>query len=336
MVTQGINIIKGYCPTCEKEDADLELIQGTEVLNIRDERIPVETSYYQCQKCASKFDSPDAPDYMKEAYRIYRQRKHLLQPEEIATYRKQYDLTQRELSRLLGWGDVTISRYENGALQNEGQNAELKLAFEPANLMRLIAENPTVLHEDKVKPLLEILKNETRKNYLMNSLEMLLDYEADILSGYKTADIGRIINAVLFFCEQTEVARTKMYKLLFYADSKHFKDYTVSITGLRYAHLPLGPVPDKHNYCFSALTQIDPALAIEERQWSEVIGEVFMAKRRPDLSLFVDSELKTLLYVKEFFESYSAKGISDFSHNEIGYIKTNTGQLIPYSFPVGI
>ncbi|NIO19633.1 MAG: DUF4065 domain-containing protein, partial [Candidatus Aenigmarchaeota archaeon] len=37
---------------------------------------------------------------------------------------------------------------------------------------------------------------------------------------------------------------TVLNKLLFYADFKHCKEYTVSISGSRYARLPYGPVPD--------------------------------------------------------------------------------------------
>jgi len=42
----------------------------------------------------------------------------MLSPYEIRELRKRYGLTQKELSLLLGWGSVTMSRYENGALQD--------------------------------------------------------------------------------------------------------------------------------------------------------------------------------------------------------------------------
>ena len=41
--------------------------------------------------------------------------------------------------------------------------------------------------------------------------------------------------------------------------------------------------------------------------------------KEPDLSLFADSELKILASVKEYFKTFSAKEITDFSRTEKGY-----------------
>ena len=45
--------------------------------------------------------------------------KGFLQPEEIEKIRKQYGLSQKNFARLLGWGDITIHRYESGAIQDD-------------------------------------------------------------------------------------------------------------------------------------------------------------------------------------------------------------------------
>ena len=39
-----------------------------------------------------------------------------------------------------------------------------------------------------------------------------------------------------------------------------------------------------------------------------------------------------LAMVKEIFQSFSAKKISDSSHNEKGYQETENAHLIPYSY----
>jgi transcriptional regulator with XRE-family HTH domain len=66
----------------------------------------------------------------------------MVQPEDIIQIRKAYDLTQKELASLLGWGEVTLSRYENGALQDLAHDKMLHLAKQPENLLALIEQFP--------------------------------------------------------------------------------------------------------------------------------------------------------------------------------------------------
>ena len=66
--------------------------------------------------------------------------------------------------------------------------------------------------------------------------------------------LAKLFNAILFFCKG-RVLKTKLNKLLFYADFKHFKEYAVSITGARYARIPFGPAPDKYAFYFATLLE---------------------------------------------------------------------------------
>ena len=64
----------------------------------------------------------------------------------------------------------------------------------------------------------------------------------------------------------------------------------------------------------------------------EIIGEKLIAERKPDLALFSDTELKILVAIKEHFKNWSAKKISDFSHDEKGYLETPNSKLISYTY----
>jgi uncharacterized phage-associated protein len=64
----------------------------------------------------------------------------------------------------------------------------------------------------------------------------------------------------------------------------------------------------------------------------DFVGEEYKAIEAPILTLFSDSELKILATVKEHFKGYSAKAISDFSHEEKGYQETTKGQPISYEY----
>jgi hypothetical protein len=121
-------------------------------------------------------------------------------------------------------------------------------------------------------------------------------------------------------------------KLLFYADFGHFKKYSVSITGARYARLPYGPVPDQFERWLAALILDDNGVRKEEEWIQDFPGEVYVGNTSPDLSIFTPSELRVLATVKEVFQDFTAKRISDISHTERGYQETETARLIPYSY----
>lgn len=325
--------MKGICPNCEKQ-TELELIHATEAVVVRGESIPVEVEYYTCRECGEEFEDPGSPDdSLDKAYREYRRRHSMIQPEEIKALRKRYGLTQNEMSRLLGWGGATLSRYENGALQDDAHEKTLRLAAEPRNLLRLIEESPNTLPEEKRHRLMEQLRSEEEEAYSFERIyeERFGKYEADEFSGYHRLDLAKLVNAILFFCKEG-IWKTFLNKLLFYADFKHCKEYTVSITGAQYAHLPYGPAPDNWNHYLALLIE-EGGLRVEEEYYAEdVIGERLVAEGKPDLALFSDTELKILASIKEHFKDWSAKKISDFSHDEKGYIETPNSKLISYTY----
>lgn len=325
--------MKGICPNCEKETT-LKFIKTKETINVRREPIEVDVEYYKCQTCKEEFEDPKSEhDSLDKAYREYRRRHSMLQPEEIRNLRKQYGLSQAEMSKLLGWGGATLSRYENGALQDETHEKALRLAMDPSNLRKLIEQCPDALSDEKRKKLLNKLKEMEKERYSFKHLyeERFGDYEADQLSGFKKLDLKKLFSAILFLCKGGAL-KTKLNKLLFYADFKHFQEYGVSITGARYARVPFGPAPDNYLYYFATLIEENSIEVKEIRYSDDAIGEEFITRKEPDLSLLSDSELKILASVKEHFRNYTAKRISDLSHEEKGWKETPNGQIISYEY----
>ena len=327
--------MKGFCPHCEKE-IDLKKVILNEDFNIRGENITLEVTYLECAKEGHLFTDPTSDDDpLDRAYREYRRRKNLLQPEEILDFRTHNGLSQRELNSILGWGGATLSRYENGALQSEAHDRLLRLAMKPSNLLDLIESNRESIPSHTVDRLLTQLRVEVRKDcpsLRMHFEHSFSDLEPDELGGYIPLDLDKLINVFLFFCHSSPVVKTKMNKLLFYADFKHFKEYGISITGARYAHLPYGPTPHLYELLLALLHIDDASIALEEEKFGEHVGEVCVALRSPDISIFSTSELKILAEVAHHFADTSATEISELSHQEKGYLETNNGQIISYTY----
>lgn len=324
--------MNSFCPNCEKE-SPLEIVRKVEEFNVRGEVIVVEVEYYQCQECGEEFEnSKSAIDPYEIAYREYRARKGLLQPEEIREFRIKRGLTQKEFSELIGIGIATLNRYENGALQSEAHDRVIKLVMDPRNFLNLISNSQGILSDSKRQKIMSQLTEETEVSWLEITKDVFGNYNADIYSGYKKLELGKFFEAIKFFCFQDRIFKTKLMKLLFYADFGHFKKYSVSITGARYARLPYGPVPDQFERWLAALVLDDEGIRKEEDWNYDYPGEVYVSNTSPALSIFSPSELRVLATVKEVFRDFGAKKISDISHNEKGYQDTETAHLISYGY----
>ncbi len=184
----------------------------------------------------------------------------------------------------------------------------------------------------KKQKTIEKLAEETVFSWLETTRDIYGSYPPDVFSGYKRFELEKFFEAIKFFCFQDRVFKTKLMKLLFYADFSHFKKYSVSITGARYARLPYGPVPDQFEKWLAFLTLDDTSVRNEEEWTNDCPGEVYVCDISPTLAIFSPSELRILAAVKENFQRYTAKRISEISHNESGYQQTENARLIPYSY----
>jgi putative zinc finger/helix-turn-helix YgiT family protein len=332
-MTKTRNATHELCTNCEKETR-FERIAKAETFRVRGEAITVDVEYVRCNECGDVILNPAlSEDPFELAYRAFRHKHTLLQPEEISNWRKAHNLTQAECAGLLGIGVATLNRYENGALQNESHETLLRLAMDSANLLKLIEKSDGVLTESKKKKLLASLRESDELACSFDNTIMINfgGNEKDSLSGFRSLDLQKVYNAVLFFAREGEL-KSKLNKLLFYADFKHFREYTLSITGLRYVHLPYGPVPDNYSVYYASMGSKGLVEFIEEIYPSGYVGEVIKAVKAPDLNLFSTGELRVMASVMEDFRDYTASQIQDRSHKENAYRQTRDGEIISYAY----
>ena len=324
-----------YCPNCNKE-CDIEKINTSEIFKVRGDEIEVEVEYYKCNECDIEFEDIDSEiKPIEEAYIKYRAKHNMITPEKITELRKKYNLSQREFSLILGWGGATLSRYENGGLQDDAHDRMLHLIMNPTNILELIKSHPNNLPINKrnqlIKKISFALKDESFFNWF---LELLYSFSTpDIYNGYRKTDIDKIKNTILFFCENGNF-KTIINKLLFYTDFKHFKEKGVSITGAHYAHGPYGPILDKYESFLASMVEGDRSIKVDEIELPdpEKIVEKYTSIEKPDFDLFVSSEKEVLHFIRDKFKNFGAKEISEFSHKEKGFISTSNGEFISYDF----
>ncbi len=316
------------CPACDSTTG-LEIIERPEEFEIKGEKITILARLYHCKECDRSFSNKELGDPFKTAYDEYRRLKGMVQPEQIVQFRKKYDLSQKELSDLLGFGAVTLSRYENGSLQDEAHDNILKLAMEPQNLLQLVQQRSSKIPERKYKSLLAKLNNDL---FIQSCVEMTVSQgkPAEYTGGVKFS-VEKVSHVIEFLCFNRKVFKTKLMKLLFYSDFIHYKNHGVSITGLSYAHLPHGPVPDDYELILGAILRNHQNIHLDPIEFPNYSGEVIRIDGLKYGGLS-ELELETLRNVSTKFEHYSSKELSDLSHLESAYRGTDQCELISYKY----
>lgn len=147
-----------FCDCCGK-DVETKIVEMNESYPIHGEDIAVDTRVMVCKECGTDLFNKDLDNAtLVMVYNEYRRRHKLLLPEEIKSIREQYGLSQRGLSRLLGWGDKTIYRYENGSLQDRAHDTILTFLRYPENMRSYLSDN-------------EINLNKKQRNKLLDAIE---------------------------------------------------------------------------------------------------------------------------------------------------------------------
>lgn len=331
--------MRKYCEECGRE-VETKVITKRESYDVCGESIEVDAQILVCAECGEEFYCEELDNAtLIRAYNEYRRRHKLLLPEEIKKIREQYGLSQRSFAKLLNWGDKTICRYENGSIQDKAHNSLLLFLREPENMRTYLTENEIVLDERQKAKLLDTvdkLEQDTECRAGRRFFEIIFSRIPSEENGFKGFDYEKLCAMVLFFAHKsTGLLKTKLMKLLNYSDMVFYKENGISISGLRYAHLPYGPVPDNFDMILGKM-------AADHLAHIEVIYEGAYEKHLviPECDVpegvLSDSEVEMLNRIYEKFKSFGSVEISDYSHKEKGYNATKTGQIISYAYAMDI
>ena len=331
--------MRKYCEECGRE-VETKVITKRESYDVCGESIEVDSQILVCAECGEEFYCEELDNAtLIRAYNEYRRRHKLLLPEEIKKIREQYGLSQRSFAKLLNWGDKTICRYENGSIQDKAHNSLLLFLREPENMRTYLTENEIVLDERQKAKLLDTVdKLEQDKEYRAGRrfFEIFFSRIPSEENGFKGFDYEKLCAMVLFFAHKsTGLLKTKLMKLLNYSDMVFYKENGISISGLKYAHLPYGPVPDNFDIILGKM-------AADHLAHIEVIYDGAYEKHQvvPECDVpegvLSDSEVEMLNRIYEKFKSFGSVEISDYSHKEKGYNATKTGQIISYAYAMDI
>jgi uncharacterized phage-associated protein len=256
--------------------------------------------------------------------------------DEIIHIREQYGLSAAKMSEILGLGPNVYRNYELGEIPSITTGRLIQLAKDPVEFRKLIE-----LTSNELKPheLDNINKKVSEKLAGYDEFEQRMEEQLfgtrvpNLYNGYRSPSFKKLGMMVKFFAISLAPFKTKMNKLLFYADFSHYANTGYSITGLTYVAISHGPVPKNYGAIYDRLWD-NGFVDIEEVEYNGYEGEKFLNHDgSPDLGVFTELEVNILERVVKEIGTYSTSRVVDMSHNEMAW-KRNVDKFgrINYDF----
>lgn len=227
---------------------------------------------------------------LKSLYDVYREKNGIIALDKLLEIPSKYNIGKRPLSLLLGWGEMTFSRYCEGDMPTKQySDMLLRIYDDPVYYLEVLEENK------------ESLKSET-------SFEKSKKATTELLGAQNTAfsKIEDVIGYLLCKCE--DITPLALQKAIYYIQGFYYAftgKFMISEDCEAWVH---GPVY-KDIYLKYSSFKYDPINSINSN------GECGDFKFTNSEKMIIDSVIKNLC-------CYSGKILEKFTHSELPWLKT--------------
>jgi len=321
-------------------DKEMKLTKERRSMDFRKETFEIVFHYYKCEDSEEQFTTTSMDEVnTNQVYNQYRDRFNIPFPDEIIRIREKYGLSAAKMSEILGFGINSYRQYEAGEMPSIANAKLIQMVDDPKFFIDMVELSATIDDKAKAKYIqkAQLLVEERKRNiFNLNFKEYLLgNHLADIYSGYRNPNFEKFTEMVVYFSEKIQPFKTKMNKLLFYADFLMFKQSCFSISGVRYKAIDMGPVPNNFQSIFEYLANKDEIDIFTTEFPQGYTGEQFKARSdRPfNANLFSENELDVLEKVATVFKPTSTNDIIELSHLEEAWKKNEKDKsVISYEY----
>ena len=276
-------------------------------------------------------------------YELYREKANIIKPQDIVKLREKYDISQRELTAILGFGKMTINRYERGGVPTKSQSDYIKLLIENDNKfvekVKEAYKNGNINEKTYGKIVSEelninISKEEVQDN-IRKYLKFVLSRKPDIYNGYKDLDIEKIENIISYIASKVKnLTITSLNKYLWYIDMLSFNQRSIAITGLTYQNQKFGPtIVDKK---YDEISLLDDKYTREDIETENGNTTKIISNGNYSLDKITDSEKKIIDAIIKMLKNKSVTDISEMSHREDGWKKTKRFERISFEYAMNL
>lgn len=198
-------------------------------VEVKDKLIEYDEYYLVDENGEEIFDRDIEIENDQRLYDIYKKQSNLLTNAEIKQIRKKYGLTQKEYALIIGVGEITVHRFENGSIQTEAVDSMMRLSKDPDNMEFLLLQNSKNISEKVYDSLIERIKelkmlkkhalvdlNKFNLNNLNFEEESATDIAKVIINTYNEK-VNKL--AKNYDITPTYITNLKLQKLLYYVQS---------------------------------------------------------------------------------------------------------------------
>lgn len=319
---------------------EMTIVKEWRTMSFRKDEFSVLFHSYKCEDTGEQFeDDAFAQLNYNQLINQYRVKYSIPFPEQIIAIREKYQISAAKMSEILGFGTNVYRQYESGEVPNQSNAKLIQLAEDPNEFKKLIEYCGTLdtRFVEKVLSTIDHLLQDNSKHIFERQMERYFfgTIHPGKTTGYKTPDFRKFSEMVVFFTQKLEPWKTRLNKLLFYADFNMYKQTGFSISGVPYRAIPMGPVPNNFNSIFEYIANQGELEIVYKYFADGGAGEQFKTKvqRTFNQELFSPVELRILTSVAERFKNISTNEIIELSHKEKAWIDhQEERKLIDYNY----
>ncbi len=334
--------MKVYCPYCKKE---VEYkIEKRDVKEFRGIEVNTYENVAVCEKCNNDLYVNEIENENNERiYEAYREKTNIIKPQDIINLREKYDISQRELTAILGFGKMTINRYERGGVPTKSQSDYIKLLIENENGFLKKAKEAYEKNNITQKTYEKIVSKDLKKNVNEQDIQEMyrlcinssLCKKPDIYSGYKSFDLEIVENIISYIASKVKnLTITSMNKYLWFIDSLSFNQRGISITGLTYQKQQYGPTIINQKY--KEISLLDNKYTRNDYEDESGTKTYITSNNNFDLSNLNASEIAIINTIIKLLKDKNVADISEMSHKEEGWKKTKKFENISFEYAMNL
>jgi putative zinc finger/helix-turn-helix YgiT family protein len=276
-----------FCEECRK-DVDYSVESVSMKGTLKGEKYSYAGKKAICAGCGAEVYVAEIEDEnLKALYDTYRLKNSIISREKILEIPQKYNIGKRPFSLLLGWGEMTFTRYCDGDMPTKQYSDVLQRIYdEPAFYLSLLEKN-----KGNLKSLTTYEKSKR------TTLELLGEQKAVI------SKVDAVVNYLLCRCE--DITPLALQKALYY------------IQGFYYAFMG--------NFLFPEDCEAwvhGPVYREIYNRYSDYRFDPIESNAEFDVSVFTDAEKAVIDSVIQNLCCYSGKILERFTHFEMPWLKT--------------
>lgn len=279
---------KTFCENCKSTNDYLtkeEKLTGT---------IKGKTYFYNgknayCKKCHKLVYVHEINDHnLERLYDQYRQHNNIISLDKIKEIPEKYGIGKRPLSLLLGWGEITFSRFYDGDIPTIEYSETLKeVYYKPSYFNDLLEKNKELLKDVAYK------KSKDKVNKLLKETSSKIGVVADYIT------------------KKCDVTNLTLQKLLYYIQGFYYAFYETFIFNENCKAWQYGPVYGEKYYNYKHFGK-----------------EIIDSKNSFELGLLSEDEISLIDSILKCFACYGGSNLIEFTHHEKPWLETKKNHVI--------